>query len=976
VPEGFKIADGYVDIEIDQTALDSSIAAATAKIDAIKARAVEVGIDQGTVDKGIAVMMAKLNALQARIGVGINSEELIQAVAELDAVMAFFQKRWNVQVEFDPAALAGFAALEAETDAIKKNLVEAAAAMAAISFTGVGTNTGGFVAQWGNWAHWIIAGTAELLAVTLPAVVALGAATADAAQGVQLAYEHTIALWDAAEATNTMFGQTLGTLLGFKDALQEAQNAANPKVYQALGGAIELIHQQFASLSSVGLDVLTELDDFVAHMQMDFQQGFGGTLHSLLSAMVPDLVEIGQIFGNLGHAILNFAGDMPGLAEVLLRLLDVFSRWILDLSEIPGWIITVVIAMEELYRWGGLAVTVFARVGSALANIIPIAGSLAAGFGERLAGVFEVLVNGAAMFVGNLALMAERMGSTEEDANIFQRTMASAGSGLGGFADSLGSIAEGVPVWAAALGVLAVAGFAALAIWALRSKTAVEEWADSLNDALQKTSDLELVNKTASDLTLTSQKLASAQSELATTLTKTTNAAGGAESRFYDFNPVIQQQQGNVEALTKEHQYLVQELQNEYASIGYLESRYGTTYIGALALAQQASVNLTVGLTQSSDAADLARLKIDDLIEGYKAMGQPANIVGQDMTALAIDSGEASSEVSKLNTAWDDFMNDLTGGTSALGSLQSAITNLTSGTNTVTSILGDSGSVTLTVGQFAKSLESYSATGSQAWQNFDEVITSSAEPLIDWLRTAGTLGATTGPQFVQAVKDMVAELLPFAADSTTAQQELMGLADQASGSTITSMTELTKWLGNTGAAGAASSLSNIIATTTGNMANMSKDAQSLGTVLNNDIVATMDAAEIKTSGLSAITEKYTQDLENANTPAKTLYTDHQNLVKVLTQLTGSVTTANQIIGTYTQSVNTNATAIETNKGKVSDLIGELAKVPPGVTTKVTVTGSGSWVASAVGGSGSRHEDSRVRRRGHNPGYGRAWRGYY
>ena len=59
--------------------------------------------------------------------------------------------------------------------------------------------------------HWIVGVSAEALAVLLPAIIAFGAGLDVAMQGAVNAGNHMEALWTAAEATNTAFGQTLGT---------------------------------------------------------------------------------------------------------------------------------------------------------------------------------------------------------------------------------------------------------------------------------------------------------------------------------------------------------------------------------------------------------------------------------------------------------------------------------------------------------------------------------------------------------------------------------------------------------------------------------------------------------------------------------------------------------------------------------------------------------------------------------------------
>ena len=86
--------------------------------------------------------------------------------------------------------------------------------------------------------------------------------------------------------------------------------------------------------------------------------------------MVGDLTGVGQVFGNLGHFILSFASQMPGLAEVLLKVLDDVTRLAAaavdsrvphpcrrDLHHGPG------MGLEEFNRWGSLAVSGLGKIG-------------------------------------------------------------------------------------------------------------------------------------------------------------------------------------------------------------------------------------------------------------------------------------------------------------------------------------------------------------------------------------------------------------------------------------------------------------------------------------------------------------------------------------------------------------------------------------------------------------------------------------
>ena len=63
--------------------------------------------------------------------------------------------------------------------------------------------------------------------------------------------------------------------------------------------------------------------------------------------------------------------------------------------------------------------------------------------------------------------------------------------------------------------------------------------------------------------------------------------------------------------------------------------------------------------------------RVRDAAAGYAAMGQSSGALGNDMLALAIQTGLAGTKVSALNQAWDSFMGNLTGGTSALAGMVS-----------------------------------------------------------------------------------------------------------------------------------------------------------------------------------------------------------------------------------------------------------------------------------------------------------------
>ena len=80
-----------------------------------------------------------------------------------------------------------------------------------------------------------------------------------------------IALWTAAESMGGTFNTTMGKALGLKDALQSAQDAANPGVYELLGSAVNDAKAGMDSLAMAGLQVVHMWDEFAARITVDMQ---------------------------------------------------------------------------------------------------------------------------------------------------------------------------------------------------------------------------------------------------------------------------------------------------------------------------------------------------------------------------------------------------------------------------------------------------------------------------------------------------------------------------------------------------------------------------------------------------------------------------------------------------------------------------------------------------------------------------------
>ena len=396
-------------------------------------------LSTAAVARAVAAAQAafRVNPVTMPLKFDLSTAAVASAVAAAQAM--FKANPVTVPLNFDVSPVAVYAAVARAQAAFRATSVTVplsfssrgaaavAATNAALATTGklttasnTATNTG--IGLWGRWGgisltalHWIISGSAEILAVGIPALIAAGAWTAVWLEGVGNVATHMKAVYTATEATANLFGTTAGQAVGLGNALQKAQTAVDPQVYQALGSAIKIVNEQSGAFVKTGVAMSGIFDKFLASLVVGFAKGGAdaGTMNSLLAHMVPDLTQIGQLFGNLGHDLLIFASDMPGLAEVLLRTFDDIAGAIKTVLGFPfaHYIVEGAMAVEEFMRWGGLLVTLLGHLGVATDDV----GAKFLSW-TRLSGVFTSLTLAvpriAAALTGVLGAALSKVGAT------------------------------------------------------------------------------------------------------------------------------------------------------------------------------------------------------------------------------------------------------------------------------------------------------------------------------------------------------------------------------------------------------------------------------------------------------------------------------------------------------------------------------------------------------------------------------------
>jgi hypothetical protein len=819
------------------------------------------------------------SAEQEAVGLARVRQAYADALGAIDpTTQAMDDLRATMQAANDVIA---FNALATERAGTYQDILAVKAAAAGAAARGAAGGWTVFGARIGTVIHWVVAAGAEFLAVAIPAAVALGAAMFVAAQGAQMVQEHMSALYTATEATANMFHQTIGSALGLHSALQQAQNTANPIVWSVLGGVINILKGNFQDLAGVGLQVMRIFQTFTARVVADFQSGFGNQIHTLLSGMVTDLVAFGQILGNIGHALVNFAAAMPGLAKVLLALLDGFSQIVLWASRAPAVLITVAMAMEEIWRWGGPLVAILTRIPGLLVGLI------ASGFGiipvfARIGEIFQTV----ALIVPELAAA---LGMGIAALGRFIPGAEAAGVALQGLSADAYTAIAGLTAMQAAFAGLAVAGIAFMIYKLSSAQTYTQRLAASMQEMTDKANGANIFPVITSNLEKLIPVQAQANQQMANANQEFTKYDGGMGK----LAGVMAVARINTAAASAAVRQQSQDMVNASQSVAFLSHAYGVSFVGALELGTQAGVQWDQGIGRMSAAADINRLKVLDLMAGYKAMGQSAGAVGMDMTAIAIQSGLQTTKIQQLTQAWDSYMSLLTGGTNSLATYEQGLKNIgTVAASTAGSLFESTGKMNSSTQGFARSLQSFTGKGAQNWQNFNQVVSTGAEQFINWMQTAGAAGAVSGAQMSGAIKGIVAQLIPFASHSEAARAELVGLAAQTGDVVAPTTRALEAWAKG---GDSAQQLAQFVQQATAKLSDMAGVAQALGNVMQNDLVAMFDKAKIAASGLPGALSTLSNAMHTNGTSAGVMQGDILQVISRLLALHTSLPTVSALL---------------------------------------------------------------------------------
>lgn len=843
----FTVGEEGIAVErsLDQTIRDASNsifaeAEATRKLSAARNELNDAARQVGLSDKEMGrLARASGDALFQQGNEAANKADKLYKLIEAHNVWTDAEAG-TLWVPKEMAQMMGFSAQETEKAAT-------AAAHAGRTFAIWGTG----VRLTGYGLHWLIAGSTELLAVLIPALIAAGAAAGVMAEGVTWANDRLKAVYTSTEATSAMLHTTSGQVLGLKSSLQQAQTTADPMVWELYGSAISAARESFGGFWSKGLDVVHMLDTFAAHVDLSLGPGgvLGSQTQSAIKSMVTDLQGLGQVLGNVGHFFLTLATDMPGVAEMLLSAIAGVTGLINRLSQLKyiGLGLTSFMIIEEIGRWGGLAMLGLGPLITGMGTLVgkaAIAATELPVVGGALAGVAEAgIAAGAGL---------ETVGVGLKDAGAMTKTL------KGALMMPFTTLPGLVLLSAAAIYILGER-YHMLGVNASQAGSMMQQMAQ-IQQQIGSDTPAQAIGDIAA-------KLKSLNTAVATTNLSSNffaNAWNTIKSNLLGGTPIVV---GATMALSA-HQNEVNKLVMTQAELLGMNTHINGSYYslsGAIGLASAAGVHMNQMFNSQGNLSAIALQMIKNLINGYQMMAQTGTILANDMNAVDVQTLMQQTRVQQLNQAWDSFLSTVTGGTGALGSLNSDLTTIGNVALTATSKIQafgqQAGGTSLSVKQISYALQSFSGTSAQVWTNYNAALTQAGQ-VTDWLRTAAAAGGVTAEQYKQSIKGVVSELLPYAAHSRTAVAELSALAQQAGGPATDSYQLLSTWLGNTKVAQDA--LNGTVKTATQYMSNLGQVAANLSTTLNSEVASALAQGAVNVKAIADAAQRFNTQLHTGN----------------------------------------------------------------------------------------------------------------
>lgn len=847
------IAAAQVFVEENQKAI-ASVAALQAALNALHGKDVHIGVDAAAATAAAAATRdlaaasgeaataeaAESGALASMaVALDVVKRDMADASADLMMQTALLREMRDAWLTTGVAAAAG-----ADTVAASTVTAGDSAGRAAISFRGWwsalnlvrGANIslfGGIIGTVSGF-HLLADAVAEVIAVTVPAAIALGAFGVAAAPAVQDIVHQMQSLYTVTTAT----GQAIYPLSG---VFQQVANAVRPEVYQLFGDAIRIVNRNTGEFQTLATGAGSVLDQLAGRFTVAATSGHGFQI--FLANAVTDLAKLGDIVGNLGGALGHVFAAVPGYAQTLLNLADAGSKVIEWAAGVTQPLLKAGLAAHGAFLYLGLGVT-------ATAGLLRGGLTLLGTWGER-----------AAMAAADSALLGG--------------ALSRAAPAMFGFA-AASAEAAALP-WGWILAAAAALGF--LVYKVVTAKDATQQFVATLESAAGAEPAVRGINMLMLDQAVISARLSAATASMrqnyfglagaGTALTKSQSAQIAAYQQSaiaaHDYRAALTLM-GDQSNLVR---YRVEVLGHALGGTGL-----------AMGMLAASGVKLSQMLSFGKNALAQVEAQVLATAAAYRAMGQTGGMLGADMNVMNVLASDQYNAVSKLNQAWGAWVQTITGGMSSLSQFETALSNMKAdAAATSAGLSGSISSIKSGVGGMTYTLKGFGPAAQQSWQQFTSAV-NQGNAVIAQMRTYMALGAVSNQAYTSTIKALVGQMIPFTQGSKAALTMLENLAVQAGGPATNSLKALQQWAGVSGKA-ARDQLAKGLEAATIAGGQLSQVAQHLSSVLGSQLSAMVSQAAIKASGLQTAMNNLTTAMQHGGSMSNMF---HGNLVPVIGDL--------------------------------------------------------------------------------------------
>lgn len=634
-----------------------------------------------------------------------------------------------------------------------------------------------------------------LVDLVIEGIISIGSAAIAAAAGLAVMAPTLGNINDHLQSVNTVskaLGQNIPPL---SSKFQTMAKAMAPQTIELYGAGLNIVNTAIGRMGPGASNVVNLFDTWAAKTVnwIQTQNTFG----TIMKTGTMYLSMFGTLLGTLGEALGNLIQKDPGIAKWLITLLQGIAGLVNWFSQLPGPVVSAVLALHGLWLWGSILGKVIGALVKYMRSMVAVTLEFLATNVWALPALFLAI----ATYVGYLGVELTKGTPAIKDfisnwTNLLNSQNASQFiysnvAALGAFDAKLKTINttfENTQLNNMNLGDQLKTIVGSIAILEGRSfkDFFTGHWLSGITDEL----------KTLDIIVLGGQK----------------------------FTDQIMSQE-DVSALNQRINQALGSEKNLFAETGNLMKGGAYTFQQSLALMDLAGV-------KQSDSLIVMKTKVEDLIKGYQDMSVQGGILANSVNAVTFQTMLQDSHVATLTGAWTTFFQTVSGGLSGYLSAVQAINTLQSG---------------LQQGGNLSGTDTQSITNQQNAVAAIAAIQQEQNAMMQQAAAAG-MGAKGTALITTATKDYLQALIPLIGQNQQFLPLLNAIAQQGGmQGAAGSIADLAKWAGPP-VQNPLGQAAGITDTFDSKIQNLNTDVQNLSTALGTTLTDAMHTAIFMAAG--------------------------------------------------------------------------------------------------------------------------------